>query len=87
MAIGRNYRVEFERRIRSLNQSRERTLSSKIQDEHEHLIKPLQESKKRKSKNEPKVKPKKHPRSGADDLVPLGVNYNNILPSIFFLVR
>lgn len=80
MAIGRNYRIEFERRIRNLNQSRERTLSSKIQDEHEHLIKPLQENKKRKCKDESKVKSKNHPRLNADNLVPLGVNYNNILP-------
>lgn len=90
MAIGRNYRIEFETCIRRLNQSRERTLNSKIQDKHEHLIKPLRGSNKRKSKDQPKVKPKKHPRSDADDLVPLGVNYtyNNISPStlIFFLV-
>lgn len=39
MSIGRNYRLELEKLLRKVNQSRENTLSSKILDEHCHLIK------------------------------------------------
>lgn len=39
MSIGRNYRLELQKRLRSINQSRENKLSLKILDEQCHLMK------------------------------------------------
>jgi dynein heavy chain len=39
MSIGRNYRLELQKRLRSINQLRENKLSLKILDEQYHLMK------------------------------------------------
>lgn len=75
MSIGRNYRLELEKRLRKINQTRENTLSLKILDEHGHLLKPPISlcSKKRKSNDEFNIKIKKNNKS-SDGVVPLVVN-------------
>ncbi|VVC42221.1 Dynein heavy chain, coiled coil stalk,P-loop containing nucleoside triphosphate hydrolase,Dynein heavy [Cinara cedri] len=55
MSIGRNYRLELEKRLRTINKSRENTLSIKILDEHRHLIKSPTILSRKKCK--PKTKP------------------------------
>lgn len=77
MSIGRNYRLELEKRLRTINQTRENTLSLKILDEHGHIIKPPVSMcrKKRKSNGESNIKSKKNNKS-SDGVVPLVVNYN-----------
>lgn len=72
MSIGRNYRLELEKRLRKVNQSREKTKSLKILDDHRHLIKPPINSmnNKNKKKDEIDTKSKSKKSSG---VVPLMV--------------
>lgn len=75
MAIGRNYRLELENRLRTINQSRENTLSLKILDEHSHLIKPpttLSKKICKSSKDKHKMNLENNKSSG---VVPLAVNH------------
>lgn len=72
MSIGRNYRLDLEKRLREINKSRENTLNLKILDDHSHLIKPSisTKRKKSKSKNKPDVQIDNSP-----GVVPLMVNH------------
>lgn len=71
MSIGRNYRLDLEKRLRKINKSREKTLNLKILDEQSHLIKPpiMIKSKKSKLKDKPDTQIYKSP-----GVVPLMVN-------------
>ncbi|XP_050444028.1 dynein axonemal heavy chain 3-like [Adelges cooleyi] len=40
-SIGRNYRLQLERRLRKINEAREKGLKVKILDEHKHVVKDL----------------------------------------------
>lgn len=75
MSIGRNYRLELEKRLRKINQTRENTLSMKILDEHGHIIKPpiSLSAKKRKLNDKVNTKNKNNNKS-SDGVVPLVVN-------------
>lgn len=79
MSIGRNYRLELEKRLRKINQTRENTLSLKILDEYGHIIKPpvSLSTKKRKLNDKSNIKSKNNNKS-SDGVVPLVVNYNII---------
>lgn len=72
-SIGRNYRLELEKRLRKINQSREKTSSLKIMDEHGHLMKTpvLSIKKKCGSTNKPSAKVDKNKSSAG--VVPLMV--------------
>lgn len=78
MSIGRNYRLELEKRLREINRSREHTLSLKILDEQHHLIRPpgAVNAKIRKlNADKPEMKTKINQTSTAG-VVPLMVSHN-----------
>lgn len=74
MSIGRNYRLKLENHLRTINQSRENTLSMKILDDYGHLIKPSTTLSKKicKPKDKPNMKIENNESSG---VVPLAVNH------------
>lgn len=74
MSIGRNYRLELENHLRSINQIWENTLNLNILDEHSHLIKlpTILQRKKCKPKDKPKVNIQ---NNKSITVVPLAVNY------------
>lgn len=75
MSIGRNYRLELEKRLRAINRARELTLSLKILDEQSHLIRPpvLADIKKRKLKGDEHGVKNMHKRMSPPGVVPLRV--------------
>lgn len=72
MSIGRNYRLELEKRLRKINQSRENTLSLKILDDHSHLIKNPNSHRSKKMKYD--LSMKKTENNISSGVVPLVVN-------------
>jgi len=75
MSIGRNYRLELEKRLRDINRAREHTLSLKILDEQSHLMRPtaLADIKKRKLKGDEYGVKNVHKRTSPPGVVPLRV--------------
>jgi len=74
MSIGRNYRLELEKRLREIHTTRDNLSSLKIVDKRDNCTKPtvLLNSKKRKSKSEFDVETKKNNKSSG--FVSLAVN-------------
>lgn len=71
MSIGRNYRLELDKKLREINKSRETTMSYKILDEDRHLLRHPNQ------KSQSKIK-KSHKTNSTTDcknsgLVPLSV--------------
>lgn len=87
MSIGRNYRLELEKRLRNINKSRENTLSLKILDEQCHLIKPpisFNTDKRKNKKSDVKTKNVKTPAASAG-VVPLMVNLSTFTKTLMII--
>jgi len=71
MSIGRNYRLELDKKLREINKLRETTMSYKILDEDRHLLRHSQK------KSQSKIKKSQKINSTADckspGVVPLSV--------------
>lgn len=72
MSIGRNYRLELDKKLREINKLRETTMSYKVLDEDRHLLRHPQQ------KSQSKIKKSHKTISTADrnspGVVPLSVN-------------
>lgn len=72
MSIGRNYRLELEKHLRKINQSREQTISLKILDDHSQLINNPNSYKSKRMKYD--MSAKKVENNISSGVVPLVVN-------------